>query len=99
MNPNTPKLTAQVKAENKVIWTNHRAYTEAECRETGYNQGRDGIRYYPCTVWDMTEGDQVRGNKNLARRVYDEGYKAGRLAWKEFTGKFPETGSNHLDSP
>lgn len=50
-----------------IIWTNHREFTEAECRETGYNQGRDGIRYYPCTQWDMAEGDQVRGNKNLAR--------------------------------
>lgn len=84
-------------ASNAIIWTNCREYTEQECRDSGFRDGRDGIRFYPCTEWELVEGDQVRGHRTLARITYEQGYKAGRINWKEFTGSFPASGSTHLD--
>lgn len=86
-----------MSATKLIIWTNHRKYTESEIRDSGFRDGRDGIRFYPCTEWDLVDGDHVRGSQSLAVRYYEEGYKAGRIHWKEFTGSFPSSGSTHLD--
>lgn len=86
-----------MSATQPIIWTNHREYTEQECRDSGFRDGRDGIRFYPCTEWELVDGDQVRGHRTLAKQAYEQGYKLGRIHWKNFTGRLPESGSTHLD--
>ena len=93
----TSSNESQIKETNAIIHTNYRNYSAQECYESGFRDGCDGIRFYPCTAWDLVEGDAVLGQRSLAENKYTEGYKAGREHWKQFTGSYPQTGSNHLD--
>lgn len=82
----------------RIIWTNHREYTEQDCRDSGFRDGRDGIRFYPCSEWEMTAGDNVSGNKSLAYDAYASGYREGRAAWRKYSGRFPQSGSCQFDA-
>lgn len=85
--------------EQEIIYTNHRSYTAGECYDSGFRDGHDGIKFYPCTEWDMVEGDFVRGRRTEAAKRYADGYHAGRESWRDRFGAYPSTGSKHLDTP
>ena len=87
----------QLRVTPRIIWTDHREYDALDCYQSGFRDGRDGIKFYPCSEWDLVAGDAVRGNRTRADKAYADGYRAGRLAWKEATGAFPRSGSDHLD--
>jgi hypothetical protein len=81
----------------KTIRTNHCAYTAEQCRETGFRDGRDGTRFYPCNVWKLNDGDRLRGDIIDCAEAYAEGYRAGRTFWAVFWGSVPSNGYTRFD--
>jgi hypothetical protein len=79
------------------IQTNYRSYTIEECFESGFRDGRYGIRFYPCTYWELIQGDKVRGDIKAAETAYTEGYKSGRAHWRVFTNCFSALGDTRFD--
>ena len=97
-------------SDSHLIWTRiyekalgywvRRGFTQDEIYQSGYRDGRDGIKYYSCIYWDR-EGladPKIYGNTVKADDVYQHGYKCGRLHWKHLTGSFPSTGADWFDS-
>lgn len=80
------------------IYTNHRTFTDTDCLESGWRDGRDGIRFYPCTLWELAPGDRLRGYRVICAEAYSKGYRQGRALIRIEFNHFPETGDTRFDS-
>ena len=69
-------------------------YSVQDETDRGLRDGRDGIRFYPCTAWD---GD-VEGSIHVADTIYSEGYREGRKQWRVRFGSFPSSGDTRFDA-
>lgn len=82
---------------SRMIRTNCSQYTIEDCYDSGFRDGRDGIRFYPCTVWELNDGDSVLGAVVKCATAYADGYKMGRAWWRIRTGGFPSSGDSRYD--
>ena len=76
-----------------VISVNSQTYNEHDIFNLAFRQGCDGIGYHPPHQW----GNEIKGNAEIAQKIYSEGYRAGRLEWRSKMGYFPSSGYTVFD--